>query len=419
MQYLEFEDYKIPLVCVTGFSYNKSGNLVQRAARKYVCTGINNIQVQLQMSINVQMYAELARELAFVHPHKTNPPSTLKVAGQTVLPQLQFLLTSTNVTYQSDRLGNLQSIELSWTLSGSRVVKNENREVVLYNTKKDGIELLPRVTLHCKNKTLELKNNISICRLNLTGFNGELQVMLSDTYTSIDRQVWFIIPNQRDDVYFDVENYGKFYITSSHFDDNIISYKLTKFSKKWFKATSKTYQDATLKDIFPVVNKSNIQIYYYLLNDTLYNSLYTLQDSLGFLIGVKGDSITVYDVPEKIKKGSVTYNYITNSDIVTMPISGLTLSTVSSIMTVGTDEQEVMSKACQCVPTDLEATTTQLLKYINFSKNVITMAVPYESKLYVGCLVNVRLKSETLPCICTNYEIDFMTGQMRLELHYL
>ena len=159
MQYLKFGKYEIPLSCIMGLSYSKQGNIVELSNLRCRCLGINNVQVQLQIAINPSTcydrdFIKFARDMSQVRPSKTEKPAKIYLGKDILLPQLEFMLISTNITYQSDRLGKLQEMQLSWTLSASRVVKEENRNTELL-TKQP--ELLPKVTLYCDGKSIECK----------------------------------------------------------------------------------------------------------------------------------------------------------------------------------------------------------------------------------------------------------------------
>ena len=178
MLLFEFNNIQIPLTCITGLSYSKSGNIVDRSNLSCKCLGINPIQVQVQISLSMStcidngVFEYLARELSQIRPIKGADPSYITVGGKIIIPQMKFMLTSANITYQSDRLGRLQEVNVNWTLSGSRVVKDENRNVELKGTDED--PLLPNVKLHCKGKTVDCSQDISVADLHLSGFKGSI-----------------------------------------------------------------------------------------------------------------------------------------------------------------------------------------------------------------------------------------------------
>ena len=188
MQYLKFGKYEIPLSCITGLSYSKQGNIVDSSNLSCRCLGINNVQVQLQITISPSTcydmdFIEFARTMSQVRPSKTEKPAKIYLGNDILLPQLEFMLISTNITYQSDRLGKLQEMQLSWTLSASRVVKEENRNTELLTNNE---LIMPKVTLHCDGKSIECKQDISIANLHLSGFRGTIELFLADTYAEVD-----------------------------------------------------------------------------------------------------------------------------------------------------------------------------------------------------------------------------------------
>ena len=441
MQYLKFGKYEIPLSCITGLSYSKQGNIVDSSNLSCRCLGINNVQVQLQITISPSTcydmdFIEFAREMSQVRPSKTEKPAKIYLGNDILLPQLEFMLISTNITYQSDRLGKLQEMQLSWTLSASRVVKEENRNTELLTNNE---LIMPKVTLHCDGKSIECKQDISIANLHLSGFRGTIELFLADTYTEVDRDAWLAQVNNSKTSYFEIEHYGKFYILSSNIVyDNWLSFDLTKFNKHWYKKQTKTFiadpsspKVFTLKDIFSdcddIKVKSKAKVRYFKYDDTPYNVLKSLQDDLGYNIGLQGDDIILYDTPDKIGKGDITYDYVLDGDTLTTPITKCIVRDDRAEYIAGNDDGETYYVYTNASITQDAANA--VLKYVNFNQNMITLSIPYEPRIRIGSIINVNIgdmrsrqtagNDEILKCVCTEYDIDFLSNSMQIELHYV
>lgn len=433
MQYLKFGKYEIPLSCIDGLSYSKQGNIVDSSNLSCRCIGINNVQVQLQIVINPSTcydrdFIEFARVMSQVRPSKTEKPAKIQIGNDLLLPQLEFMLISTNITYQSDRLGKLQEMQLSWTLSASRVVKDENRNTELLTNNE---LIMPKVTLYCDGKSIECKQDISIANLQLSGFRGTIELFLADTYTEVDRDAWLNKVNNSKTSYFEIEHYGKFYILSSNIVyDNWLSFDLTKFNKHWYKKQTKTFiadpsspKVFTLKDIFSdcddnVVVKSKAKVRYFKYDDTPYNVLKALQDDLGYNIGVSEDTIILYDTPDKIGKGDITYDYILDGDTLTTPITKCIIRDDRAEYITGNDDGETYYVYTNASVTQDAASA--VLKYVNFNQNMITLSIPYEPRIRIGSIININIgNDEILNCVCTEYDIDFLSNSMQIELHYV
>ena len=432
MQYLKFGKYEIPLSCITGLSYSKQGNIVESSNLRCRCLGINNVQVQFQIAINPSTcydtdFIKFARDMSQVRPSKTETPAKIYLGNDILLPQLEFMLISTNITYQSDRLGHLQEMQLSWTLSASRVVKDENRNTELLTNNE---LIMPKVTLHCDGKSIECKQDISIANLRISGFRGTIELFLADTYTDVDRDAWLAQVNNSKTSYFEIEHYGKFYILSSNIVyDNWLSFDLTKFNKQWYKKQTKTFvadpnssKVFTLKDIFSdcddIKVKSRAKVKYFKYDDTPYNVLKSLQDDLGYNIGLQGDDIILYDTPDKIGKGDVTYDYILDGDTMTVPITKCIIRDDRAEYIAGNDDGETYYVYTNASVTQDAA--TNVLKYVNFSQNMITLSIPYEPRIRIGSIININVgNDEVLNCVCTEYDIDFLSNSMQIELHYV
>ena len=432
MQYLKFGKYEIPLSCISGLSYSKQGNIVDTSNLSCRCIGINNVQVQLQIIISPSTcydmdFIEFARTMSQVRPSKTEKPAKIYLGNDILLPQLEFMLISTNITYQSDRLGKLQEMQLSWTLSASRVVKEENRNTELLTNNE---LIMPKVTLHCDGKSIECKQDISIANLHLSGFRGTIELFLADTYTEVDRDAWLNRVNNSKTSYFEIEHYGKFYILSSNIVyDNWLSFDLTKFNKHWYKKQTKTFiadpsspKVFTLKDIFSdcddIKVKSKAKVQYFKYDDTPYNVLKSLQDDLGYNIGLQGDDIILYDTPVKIGKGDITYDYVLDGDTLTTPITKCIIRDDRAEYITGNDDGETYYVYTNASVTQDAANA--VLKYVNFNQNMITLSIPYEPRIRIGSIINVNIgNDEILNCVCTEYDIDFLSNSMQIELHYV
>ena len=442
MQYLKFGKYEIPLSCISGLSYSKQGNIVDSSNLSCRCIGINNVQVQLQITISPSTcydiaagaaqsatadFIEFAREMSQVRPSKTEKPAKIYLGNDILLPQLEFMLISTNITYQSDRLGKLQEMQLSWTLSASRVVKEENRNTELLTNNE---LIMPKVTLHCDGKSIECKQDISIANLHLSGFRGTIELFLADTYTDVDRDAWLDRVNNSKMSYFEIEHYGKFYILSSNIVyDNWLSFDLTKFNKHWYKKQTKTFiadpsspKVFTLKDIFndcdDIKVKSRAKVQYFKYDDTPYNVLKSLQDDLGYNIGLQGDDIILDDTPDKVGKGDITYDYVLDGDTLTTPITKCIVRDDRAEYIAGNDDGETYYVYTNASVTQDAANA--VLKYVNFNQNMITLSIPYEPRIRIGSIINVNIgNDQILNCVCTEYDIDFLSNSMQIELHYV
>lgn len=429
MKYFRFNDTQIPLSCVTGLSYTKSGNIVPTSALSYKCNGIAPMQVQVQLTLNSstcfsadgKYFIDLARTLSLIKPSKNDKPSYIVIGDHIIVPQMKFMLISTNITYQSDRLGKLQEMQISWTLAGSQVVKDENRDLELKSITDNP---LPKVKLHCLGKVIDCSQDINIAELRLSGFSGHIDILLGDTYKDISRESWLVDVVNAEDSYFEIEKYGKFYISKGTMDADLnwAGFDLTKFSKSWYKNQTKTFigndKQFTLKDIFPSVEVSSKAKFSYLkYDDAPINMIYKLQDSLGYLIGLRNDTIYLYDTPSKIPSGQVTYDFFIDNDTLTTPISKVILRDGLNQYEAGDDTGETFFVNTECRVE--EASAQNVLNYAKFNQNMIIMNIPLDTRIAIGSILNINTGENVVPCVVTEYDIDFLNNSITLELHYV
>lgn len=422
----DFMDISIPLTCITGLSYDLQGNVVDHSNLSCRCLGINPLNVQVQITLSMStcldsdVFEYLARELSQTKPNKGSKPSRITVGGQIILPQMLFMLSSTNVSYSSDRLGRLQEVGVSWTLAGSRVVKEQNRNTELGS----GDIELPRVILHCLGESIDCSQDINLAAFTLSGFRGRIDLVLGDTYKNINRESWLVDVVNEEDSYLEVENYGKFYIFKGSIDSDLnwITFELTKFNKSWYQNQTKTFISSgklfTLKDVFPSVEVASKARFSYLkYDDSPINMLYKLQDSLGYLLGIKGDNIYLYDPPTQIPSGQVTYDYILDNDTLTTPISKVILRDGVNQFEAGEDGGETFFVQTEC---RIEKDSAEnVLRYAKFNQNMIILNIPLDKRIAIGSIININTGQQVINTVVNEYDIDFLNNSITLELHYV
>lgn len=423
----DFMDISIPLTCITGLSYDLQGNIVDHSNLSCRCLGINPLTVQVQITLSMStcldsdVFEFLARELSQTKPTKSAKPSRITVGGQIILPQMLFMLSSTNVSYSSDRLGRLQEVGVSWTLAGSRVVKEQNRNTELG----DGDVELPRVILHCLGESIDCSQDINIAAFTLSGFRGRIDLVLGDTYKNINRESWLVDVVNEEGSFFEIENYGKFYIFKGTMDSDLnwVTFELTKFNKQWYQNQTKTFINNngklfTLKDVFPSVEVASKARFSYLkYDDSPINMLYKLQDSLGYLLGIKGDNIYLYDPPHSIPSGQVTYDYILDNDTLTTPITKTILRDGVNQFEAGEESGETFFVQTEC---RIEKDSAEnVLRYAKFNQNMIILNIPLDKRIAIGSIININTGQQIINTVVNEYDIDFLNNFILLELHYV
>lgn len=443
MKYLVFNNIQIPLTCITGFSYTKSANVQEASNLRCRFLGYNPLNVQLQMSFSRATcyewleggeFTNVVQSIVAIKPEKASKPSQIVIDNDIILPQLEFMLSSTNATFISDRQGTLQQCDISWTLVATRVKKDENRINPLVG--QDNTAILPKITLTVTDKskvdpntlnpishTVECANDIAVSELMLSAEQGMISLLLGDTYTNVKRDAWLKTVQTSEDAYFTIEGYGKWYIQSSNESaGNWLSFNIHKLPSRWFRRVTKTFisKDKTFKlsDAFPdAIVKSKATFSYLKYDETPYELLYELQQTLGYEIGWKGDELYLYDVPDAISDASVIYNYVADEDTMTRPISKVIIRDGLEEYEYGDDTGDTYSIEAMCKVNHLAA--INVYKHVRFNQNMIIMTIPYEKRISIGCLVGANIGNQVINCICTAYDINFLDNTMKIELHYI
>ena len=206
-------------------------------------------------------------------------------------------------------------------------------------------------------------------------------------------------------------------------DVNWIGFDLTKFDKSWYKNQTKTFISNDnklfgLKDVFPSANiKSKAKFSYLKYDDSPINMIYKMQDSLGYLIGLRCDNIYLYDTPKSIPYGQVTYDFLMDGETMTAPITKVIMRDGLNQFEAGDDSGETFFVNAECrVEKD---SAENVLNYAKFNQNMITMTVPLDKRIAIGSIININNGQKIINCVVTEYDIDFLNNSITLELHYV
>lgn len=431
MKYLEFGALKLPLHCITGLSYAINGNIVERSNLSCSCRGMQPLELQLQATIteshalllNTDLYTMYSEIEAF-RPSK-RPPFNIIIDDSILLPFMKFALVAANYTVQSDRGGKLSQIDVAWTLIGTQVQKIEDsNNIASHDTGAD----IPKISIYCKGKQVLCEKDINISGVNLSPVAGNLELILSDSYTQIDDNSWMKTPTTAQDTRVDIEGFGSYYPTNIHFSDgNILNIELTKFNREWFKRITQTFFDTTAYDVLNFLGGKtktnlalkfrNFKIDYFALNDTPFNTLSQFAECTGLLIAMRNDELILYEVPEKLVNADLTLNYYADTDIMSSPYTRVVCGDGVDSHTAGDDTGATYTM--QLIYRTKENIAKRLLKYISFQENVITLTIPYTPKIQRGTILNLEYQGKEIVCACTEFSTDFLSNQMQLELHYI
>ena len=174
----------------------------------------------------------------------------------------------------------------------------------------------------------------------------------------------------------------------------------------------------SLKDVFPDVEvKTKAKFSYLKYDDAPINMLYKMQDSLGYLIGLQGDKIYLYDPPAQIPYGQVTYDFLLDNDTMTAPITKVIIRDGQNEFVSGNDDGETFFVNAECRVTS--DASDNVLRYAQFNQNLLILTIPLETRINIGSIVNVNTGERVIPCVVTEYDIDFLQNSMQIELHYI
>lgn len=434
MKYLSVLGENIPLCALTGFSYTKSANLVETRKLEVKSKGYSCLSVSVSLNITPFMLeyyrsantfasaftmADMVRHFMELNPALSTVPTNIILADRVICPQLQFSLVSATHQLQTDINGLLQECNVTWSLAGTKCTKQEaSDEPVSYDTE------IPEVTLSVAGKSLNIKNSCSITEFTLTPSTLHLQIALSDSFVKKKSNDWVKMPAIDYDSFIDVKGYGKYFIRSSNFDDNFVTYECSIFPKESEVQIAKTVMKGTLKNVFdelyleikstPDVNK--ISVDYFKLNGTSQDILKQLQTDLGLMVGFDTDSrVRIFNLPEMPSSDLPTINYNIDSDIVSAPTSKIIYRNPAKEVSYGNNSGDVIT-----INTTInsEDRSKALLKYYQFMERMIELDVPYDSRIRHCSYIGLVYQNKIIPAMVTDFNADVLNNSMHIVCNY-
>lgn len=442
-------ELKIPLAIISGISYGKAANLVETHKNIFRCKGFGckSISVSFSVQSNVMplfyelnpamaqsagnsvgwSFADLVKYLIALKPDINTKPFHVYLADNCICPELLFAITSTTQTMQSDFNGRVMQCDFSMTLSGCACSKESSRETeVSY----DNLSEMPSVTLHVGENSIRFAEDISMSRFVMTPTELQIDAILATSYKEKSAYAWVFTPAQSQSSFIDVDGFGRFYIKNSQWDGDILSFECSRFSKKSEEIITKTFMDTTLDSVIsalelPVRISSktalkDTNIAHIFIRENSIDALRILRDNLGFMTAITEQEIVCYDLPDRLpRKDVIDINYFIDDDIVSSKTTRVIVRDgiheyISGVKTE--DGAEVLINSPIFSYTDR---SSMILKKTRFNENAIEINIPYNPQIKHNSIVSVNYDKRVIMCIVSDYEIDFLSNNMRILLNYL
>ncbi len=431
---------KFPLSVVNSFSYNKTANIIQ-VTQLYLRTrgyGCQNLSFSVSLTpatmgqfkdINDWMrdysFADLVRYFIEYKTSLDRDPYNVILAGKIICPELMFTVTQVSTTFQADDLGNMQQIDISFTLAGCRCTKQSSRNKTL--TTADSSILKTKLVVD--NTELDCRDDVAISEFTIMPTSLRLQLILSDSFKDKYSNDWLRPSDANTESYVEVEGFGKFFVITSSVDDNIVTYECSIFDKRAEDSVAATIMDSDLNDVLghlslaTASNLKPIRINHYRLNGSSIDILREIGSNLGCLIAFSENKAYPFEVPTSIpadvtNDDSNLLNFYLDEDVKSAPVCKVIYRDAENQYTVGDKKGHTITvNSPICTPTDR---SKELLNYYTLLESSINLTVPFDPRIRHLSWVKVNLgASGILPCLVADYIIDVLENSMTLTLNYI
>lgn len=428
MRYLTFQGLEIPLVYVTALSYTKTAKTVQNSDGFARFRGYMPSEISLRLEVSRpralaagdNYYATLARFID-LQPEKSSEPSQVVLDTAILYPALKFRLTSINKSFQADINGNIDIAEFDLTLSGVECSKAESQRRV-YDFSQTAISM-PKITLKCLDKALEVGNDVCISGFTLTPFVSEIELCIGDDLSIIRDSAWLMaLVENHAEVY--IEGYGRFYVVSATLNENILHLTGSRWPKTAAQPVTRTFIDATLQDVLYALTGvkkgliGEMPIEYYLTTSTPLDSLRALQNSAGFLIDAAPDEISFRSVPENIMP-DIDFDLYVDDDLMTEPLRGIIWRDTVNEHKAGVTDDGAALNIDSAFTSNSPVFAAQCLRYARYMQNSIKVTAPIDARIKHHSAFYITKNNAAIPVMVEDYTLDFISGEMTLDLHYI
>lgn len=440
----------IPLSLVQACNYTKSANIVpyktlQVRTRGFGCQEfaisftLSNATLSQFIDVNNRFIGDnkntslewVIQKLIELVPTAINKedksdihnPSHIFLANQCVCPELLFMLTSITHTVRGDHLGRVMEADISLTMSGCAVSKQASVDPLLGDL--DSVTDIPVPVIHVGQYEFKCQELVSISGYTLTPTTLTLQMDVQNIQN--EAKAFLLKPmDVAQHAYIEIPGQNAYYIRQASFDEPYITYECDIFRPEAYETLSKTFINATLRDVVNFINPripiaihhglGSVKVTYYKANGTAIDILNDITNNLGVLVAYHESYAHLIEVPEEIVPEDDLLFYV-EGDIVSAKTCKIIYRDSKHQYEVGDDGADsIVIDSPICTDTNR---SQNLLNVYNLMENQITMEQPYDNRIKPYCMVKLTASNGPVDVMVTNYSIDYLTNQMALECHYV
>lgn len=423
MQYLSVQNIDIPVVYVSGLSYSKQARLATNARGYSQFRGFESAEISLRISLKKAIADACGRDfrvdlqaLLSIQPIKDSIPTEFIYANHILYPSLLFRLTSNTWTAQADHNGNIYEAECDFTFAGVECKKGEAVRRALQFTLDYQITL-PDITLSCKGASYTIGESSSVASFVLRPEAAEIDVIIGTDLNVVMDAPW-LMALVENEATIDIGDYGRFYVVESNLVAGILILKASRWPKQEEKTI--TYQDTDLSVILASLAPqagvhASGQISHYLRRGGALASIMELQSAAGFIVDYGANTPQFRRVPEIIAP-TIDFDLYVEDDIATELITGLVWADGEHEYIAG---ENPSLKINSCFSSTTAKHAANCLAYAQYIQNSIIVDIPIDERIKHHSAFNLLKNDKKIACMVEDYVIDFISGVMTLDLHYV
>ena len=432
MHYLECGKVKIPLCYVQSIAFSKKARVVRRKGGYVRFLGFEPVEISIRASFDVGVAQANDRNLLDDYitfeslvTERMDTPATCTVGGYPLIPEIQFALISVNKSRIYDTAFD-PTVECDIALAGVRISKEVSRSRIMDFTDEQAVNQVPKVTLSCEGKSLELSGGYALQEFKVTTDSCRIIVAISDDL-AIAKQPSFLEPLIRKEGTFSVAfdtGTVKYWVADASLQDNILSITGTIFPPESQKTYLKTYWNVNLSEILNdlcermKINNSNkfmdFSVDYFQSRGTPMTAIQQLCDSAGLIMAWWGNDLTFAEPPRFVAPKVELEAIATPNDTGMELYKAIDWRDNLHRVTVGNLDENTLHIQSS-FRTESEQPANNCFSLATQRQRIAIIESAIVPEIIQGSAVRVNSNGTMLNSYISDYELDYLSGYGRYE----
>ena len=437
MQCLSWADIQIPVVFVTGLSMKKSAKTIEHSGGFISSRGFEAAEISCQIECTRArcMTAGLDFNEWFgifdALPVERNAEAGLvTLGGYPLYPELKFALTNKNTTKVTDMASSApMSIACDLVLSGVECVKEVFRQRTLEFMGEPSE--LPKISLTVDGKTLVVQDTYTVSKMEITPGTCEIEVCLGADRNNVNRGAFLksLVDGKEAIVTVGMATGDAvFHVIRADLTSGILQISGSIYSEAANQTVTKTFEDCRIGDVIGFLcDRLGIKaeilvdgaVDYYRLNSTPMEALEGLQRSAGFVVSGNLGRVTFAFLPDEIEPQRTLGGLAIEEDGMDELVSGIVWRDGENEAIVGDEKGEILKVESVFRSSQGGSFARECLKRAKYNANAMVVSGELDVSIRHHSQIAIPKDTGEVAGIVDYYVFDFVSGEMRLEVHGL